>query len=373
MAGLRVWGARLPFAAIIIVALVSRSAQGMSAPVRQETVKPLSQGADSPANSEPGADREAVDREEAASDAELRKRVALAAFNEARRLFLLEHFVAAARQFRRSYDTLPSLEALLAAALAYDRAGAIFEAIDAYEEYLEFEDEDVARHAKAVRRLEELRGKLGVVVLRIAKPKQIAELILNGEVVTAEDFPRKVLPGQVSLVVRHVGVEALQEIDSAVGSGETTVIEVLPRPPDEPPSLKPEESPSSADLVGPPPPAVVDRRTFRTVLLIGGGLTGAAGITIAVLGGLTIRQARVYRAGLCAQVDGACMVGSTYPYAAEESFLRLRRATNVAVGVGLGLAVTTLVVATIVYKGRARGGANMARLRWRGPGFRFVF
>ena len=371
MAGLRGWGTQSSLAAVVIVALGSQSVQAMSAPVWQGPEKPISEGADRPASPpEPGADREEATRESAARDAELRKRVALAAFTEARRLFLLEQFMAAARQFRRSYNTLPSLEALLAAARAFDRAGAIFEAIESYEEYLEFEDEDVARHAKAVQRLGELRARLGKVQLRLAEPERISELVLNGEVVTAEDFPRSVLPGKVSLVVRHVGVEAPLVLDSSVGSGEVTVLEVPARSPDPPRSLKP-EGPAPSPRVITEPPAAIDRRTLRAVFATGGGLTGATAIAIAVLGGLTVKQKRVYRDGLCTQTDGACVAGSTYPYEAEESFIRLRRATNVTIGVGIALAVTTVVVATIVHKRRKPSAPEAAGMRDRRLRFAF--
>ncbi len=369
MAGFRVWGA-VSIAAVVIVALGSRPVQGMSPAKENKTAMPLSEGANVEASSEPVREREGL-----ASDDESRKRAALASFQEARRLFLLEQYAAAARQFRRSYDILPSLEALLAAARAYDRAGANFEAIDTYDEYLEFEDEDALRHAKAVRRLRELRAELGVVVLRVAEPEKIAELILNGEVVVLDNFPRSVLPGQVSLAIRHVGVEGMQVIESAVGSGETTVLEVLPRMPLGPPKL---DSPQMSELLGDTPeqasgepPAVAGRRILRAVLWTGGGLTGAAGLVVAVLGGMTMRQGRTYRAGLCALDDGVCAEGSTYPYAAEARFVRLKRGTNVAIGVGVGLAVTTLVVATIVHKGRVRSGTQLARHRRRG--LRFFF
>lgn len=365
MTGFRVWGTA-SLAAIVIFALGSRSAQGMSPAKENETVMPLAEGASFGASSESGPEREGL-----ASDDESRKRAALVLFQEARRLFLVEQYAAAAREFRRSYDTLPSLEALLAAARAYDRAGAILEAIDAYDEYLEFEDEDALRHAKAVRRLRELHAELGVVALRVSEPKKIVELRLNGEVVTLDNFPRSVLPGQVSLAIRQVGVTGIQLIESAVGSGETTVLEVLPPPRLLPPKL---DTPQRSTLPGEPsgePSAVAGRRIFRTVLWTGSGLTGGAGLAVAVLGGMTMRQGRIYRDGLCVLDDGVCTAGSTYPDAAEERFVMLRRGTNVAVGVAVGVAVTTFVVATIVHKNRVRSGAQLARHRRRG--FRFFF
>lgn len=296
----------------------------------------------------------------APEDDEARKRAALASFEEARRLFLAEDFAAAATEFRRSFETFPSLEALVAAARAYARAGDTFAAIDAYEEYAEFEDDNGERYAEAIERLRQLRAEVGELVLRIEDPGQILSMTLNGEGISFDDFPRRMMPGEVALEIRFVDVDKPRLITSRVRRGETTVLEISPRPVVVTPPPVDRPTPSPVIVEEPPKPSSL--RGLRVAFWGGVGLTTAAGIAVATLGGLTLRQRQIYYDALC-ETD-VCPEGATYPFAEEARFGELRRATNIVVGVGIGVAVVTLVVGGVLKrKQRARRKSAGIELR----------
>jgi hypothetical protein len=315
--------------------------------------------------------------DEGLDDEERRKAEALAAFQEARRLYLEGEYSAAAAEFRRSYDTLPSLEALVASARAYAKGGELFAAIAAYEEYLEFEDHDATRHDEALRHLRELRGRIAEVVLRIEAPEVVEELRLNGEVVDLEDFPRRILPGTIRLEIREAGSAEPRTITSEVRGGEKAVIDVPRRPPEPPPVVGPPVEPPEIAEPEPPP------RGLKVALFTGVGLTGAAALTVAALGGVTLRQRRIYADALCTiGEDGSCVEGSFYPHDEEARFYELRRATNVLVGVTAGVAVVTLAIglalrrASLRAKGAGKAGATgrrQVRVDWRVGGVALRF
>lgn len=288
-------------------------------------------------------------------DEEARKAEALAAFQEARRLYLEGEYSAAAEEFRRSFDTLPSLEALVASARAYAKGGELFAAITAYEEYLEFEDDDATRHDEALRHLRELRGRISEIVLRIEAPELVEELRLNGEIVALDDFPRRILPGTIRLEIREKGSAEPRTITAEVRGGEKAVIDVPRRAPSPPPVVGPPEEPPSVEEPAPPP------RGLKVGFFTGVGLTGAAALTVAALGGVTLRQRRIYADALCTiGEDGSCVEGSFYPHTEEARFYELRRATNIFVGVTAGVAVVTLAIGLALRRAsaRAKGSAN---------------
>ncbi len=297
---------------------------------------------------ERGEEAEEAEAEEAEDD-EARKQAALASFEAARRLFLAEDFVGAAAEFRRSFEAFPSLEALLASARAYEQAGETFAAIDAYEEYAEFEDEDAERYASALERLRQLRAQVGELVLRIEDPSQIVGLTMDGEEVAFGDFPMRVMPGEVTLEIRFAEVEKPRVITSRVRMGETTVLEISPRPPivtqPPPPQRTKPEPPVEVE----PPPSL---RGLRVAFWGGVGLSAAAGVAVATLGGLTLRQRQIYYEARCP--SEVCEEGAVYPFAEEARFGELRRATNIALGAGIGVAVVTLAVGGVLKRRQAK-------------------
>jgi len=336
----------LPSVALVGVGLVAPHAgaaapPGMAGdlPLATDEVKGGEEGEDRAAEPGSAGDEETLP-EAAPDDDEARKRAALASFEEARRLFMAQDFAAAAAEFRRSFETFPSLEALLAAARAYARAGDTFAAIDAYEEYGEFEDEDAERYEEAVERLRLLRAEVGELVLRIEDPSQILSMTLNGESIAFEDFPLRVMPGEVALEIRFADVAKPRLITSRVRSGETTVLEISPRPVVVTPEPEPEPS-----VVAEPLP-LPSQRGLRVAFWGGVGLSATAGIAVATLGGLTLRQREIYYDALCE--TAVCPAGAAYPFAEAARFGELRRATNIVVGVGIGVAVVTLVVGGVL-------------------------
>jgi hypothetical protein len=354
----------LPSVALVGAVLVAPHA--VAAPPGIAGDRPLTTDEGEVVGAEAEADAPAEDAgegslpEAAPVDDEARKRAALASFEEARRLFLAEEFAAAAAEFRRSFETFPSLEALVAAARAYARAGDTFAAIDAYEEYAEFEDDNAERYAEAIERLRQLRAEVGELVLRIEDPGQILSMTLNGEGISFDDFPRRMMPGEVALEIRFVDVEKPRLITSRVRRGETTVLEISPRPVVVTP--RPVDRPTPSPVVVEEPPKPSSLRGLRVAFWGGVGLTTAAGIAVATLGGLTLRQRQIYYDALCE--TNVCPEGATYPFAEEARFGELRRATNIVVGVGIGVAVVTLVVGGVLKrKQRARRKSAGIELR----------
>ena len=355
----------LPIAALIGVGLVVRGAAAEAPPQLGEE-RSLATGdvEDAAAPEAPvddrvvsGADGEAAAPEEAPEDDEVRKKAALASFEEARRLFHDGEFAAAAAEFRRSFEAFPSLEALLASARAYEQAGETFAAIDAYEEYAEFEDENVERYAEAKERLRQLRAEVGELVLRIEDPGQIVSLTMNGEGVSFDDFPMRVMPGEVALEIFFVDDQTPRRVTSSVRRGETTVLEISPRPVVVTPPVRKDPEPPEPVVVEPPAPSL---RGHRIAFWGGVGLSAAAGIAVATLGGLTLRQRQIYADALCE--TEVCEEGAVYPFEEEARFFELRRATNVAVGLGIGVAVVTLVVGGALARRQRSARRRAARI-----------
>ncbi|MEZ4380222.1 MAG: hypothetical protein R3A79_02650 [Nannocystaceae bacterium] len=295
-------------------------------------------------------------------DEEARKAEALAAFQEARRLYLEGDYAAAAAEFRRSFDTLPSLEALVASARAYAKGGQRIAAVDVYEEYMEFEDEDAERHAEAQRHLRELRGQIGEIVVRLEAPESAEEIRLNGEVVALSDFPKWIVPGPIRLEIVERGSAEPRVITALVRGGEKAVIDVpRARPEPEPVVAEPEPAPIVVEPEPEPEP-----RGLRRAFWAGVGLTGAAALATATLGGLTLRQRQMYADALCAVDDsGGCVDGSFYPHDEEARFFELRRATNVLVGVTAGVAVVTLALGVAARRASQRSQRSQGRARVR--------
>ncbi|MCB9566731.1 MAG: hypothetical protein H6710_05880 [Myxococcales bacterium] len=286
-----------------------------------------------------GDDDAAADEVE--QDDEARKQAALELFQHARQLYLDGEYAAAAREFRRSFDTLPSLEALVAAARAHAAAGDLLAGLDTYREYLSFEDDDAHRHQEALEHYRELRLQVGEIALRVERPETIRAITLNGEAVELRDFPRQLVPGPIVLEIQREGLDTPRVIRAEVHGGETTVIE-LPAPArvatvveTAPPPIEPPTEPP----LRPPSPGL------RIVFWSGVALSGVAALSMATLGGLTMREKRRFEEGLCSNIDGGgCADGASYPHVAERRFAELRLATNIVVGVGAGIAVATLAI-----------------------------
>lgn len=292
-------------------------------------------------------------------EAEDRRDEALAAFQRARERFQTGAYEEAAEAFLLSYRTLPSLEALVAAALAFERAGRLVAAAQTYREYLEFEDDDVARREEALAAYQGLRSRIGEVQVRVGNPAAIERLSLNGEELGLEDFPRLVMPGVVSLKIVGVGGSG-REIDAEVRPGGTTLINIpdvalVSRPPPKtqvrPPVI----------LDRPPPPA--RGPGLKIALWSGVGVTAAAAVAMATLGGLALDARADYEAGLCP--DAVCSDGASYPFAEEQRFYDLRAATNVMVGVSAGVAVVTAALGIALARQRSRS-RQAGRVRLRG-------
>ena len=248
---------------------------------------------------------------------------------------------------------------MVAAALAFERAGRLVAAAQTYREYLEFEDDDVARREEALAAYQGVRSRIGEVQVRVGNPAAIERLSLNGEELGLEDFPRLVMPGVVSLKISGAG--GSREIDAEVRPGGTTLINI----PDVALVSRP---PPKTDVR---PPVILDRPLppahgpgLKIAFWSGVGVTAAATVAMATLGGLALDARADYEAGLCP--DAVCSDGSTYPHAEEQRFYGLRTATNVMVGVSAGVAVVTAALGIAFARQRSRS-KKKGRVRLRGP------
>lgn len=297
-----------------------------------------------------------VEPEEAA------RALALESFRRGRDLYNASEWAAAAAAFRRSYEALPSLEALFAEARALDAGGEALGALRVYEEYLDFEDDDAARHEEGVRRQRELRGQVGELTLRVGDPAAVRTVRVDGEVVGLESFPRRMLPGRVMIEI--VGAEPLQRrtLGAEVRAGESSIIEF-------------EGFPKVAVVRAPPiggggdggdeRDAEARGRRLQGAFWGGVALSAVSGVAVATLGGLTLDARSDYASKLCPPpASGGCPDNAKYPAAEEARFGRLKTATNAMVAVTGVVAAVTLGLGIAALRAR-RGGAAGRRGAWR--------
>lgn len=294
---------------------------------------------------------------------------ALESFRRARDLYNSGEWAAAAAEFRRSYETLPSLEALVAEARALDAGGEVLAALRVYEEYLDFEDDDAGRHEEGLRRQRELRAQIGELTLRVGDPAAVRTVRVGGEEVGLEAFPRRMLPGKVEIEI--VGAEPLQRrtLEAEVRAGESSIIEFA-------------GFPKLAVVRAPPIGGGVDGgderggeargRRLRGAFWGGVAVSAAGGVAVATLGGLTLEARSAYVSKLCPPpAQGGCPANAEYPAAEEARFGRLKTATNAMVIVTGVVAAVTLGLGIAALRARRGGAASRTGAWWRGGAVAF--
>ncbi len=124
-------------------------------------------------------------------------------------------YAEAARSFEASYAAAESAEAAFNAALAHDRAGGNLMTMAWFRRYLAFDTSSTDKgYPHALRRVEELRARLGELRLQVESREPVRAVLVNGEPVLLTDFPRLVEPGRVD--VRLLGDRADQVADILV-------------------------------------------------------------------------------------------------------------------------------------------------------------
>src|SRR5690606_31599826 len=105
----------------------------------------------------------------------------------------------AAEAFDRSLAAAWSINALYNKAQSLDRASDLVAALAAYREYLAHAKPNDEHLSAAISRSEQLRQRLGEVLLQIDSPEAIREIRINGEAVEPASFPRLTLPGPLDV------------------------------------------------------------------------------------------------------------------------------------------------------------------------------
>lgn len=301
---------------------------------------------------------------------------------EARRVFRLAKqqfnagaYAEAARSFEASYAAAESAEAAFNAALAHDRAGGNLMTMAWFRRYLAFDTSSTDKgYPHALRRVEELRARLGELRLQVESREPVRAVLVNGEPVLLTDFPRLVEPGRVDVRLLGDRADQVADILVEVAAGGTWTIhftgfaraasEPVPRP----------ETPPVATR-DPPPDREAERRgrVFGTLAWTGVGVTAASAIGMGVLGGLALARHDAWKAHLC---DGSNVCPDQYTEAMADAAAlhRYRDATNVMVGVTAGLAVITLAlgIAALRARQKARDGGS-GRLRVTFTGLQLAF
>lgn len=301
---------------------------------------------------------------------------------EARRLFRLAkeqfnaaEYPAAAGNFEASFSAAESPEAAYNAALAHDKAGARVATMTWFRRYIAYESSTRdTGYPHALRRVEELRARLGELRLQVDSSEPVRAVFVNGEAVALGDFPRLIEPGRIEVRLLGDRPDAVVDIPVEVAPGGTWTIhftgfartpaEPLPRP--SPPVVRPDPVPV------PHPDAVRRVRALAILTWTGAGLTAASAITMGVFGGLALRKQAAWESHLC----GRHICADQY-VAAESDADALRgyvRATNVLVGVTAGLAVITLALGVTALRERQKArDAATGRLRVTFAGLQLAF
>lgn len=297
---------------------------------------------------------------------------ALRLFRAARVLYNAGQYREAALGFEASFAAAESPEAAYNAALAHDRAGAPVATMTWFRRYLAVaRAESDPSYPQALKRVEELRARLGELHLRIDHPEGLREIRVNGVPVAIEDFPRLVEPGRIE--VRFIGEAPGQAVDipSEVPAGGPSTIHF--------PGFVAAPAPQKAVVLPPvvraepPDPRQTPRyRRLRALFWTGAGLTAASAVTMGVLGGLVVRDFNNYHDAYDPNVPE-----SEYPANAadQDRFHGYKLATNAMIGVTAGLAAITVVLGIVTLReGRqARAITRAAQVRFAPGGLVVTF
>jgi tetratricopeptide (TPR) repeat protein len=261
-------------------------------------------------------------------------------------------YAAAAAAFLRSYELQPTAEALFNAALAYEQAGAVIEAITTYERFLAEPAPPRDLVDAAQLSIESLLPTVAVLKgLRYAPEQPPAELFVNGERVELDAFPRLVLPGEIEIeVVAQTGERARETYELA--AGEKLIVDLrglLPAPEPPPPEIVVDEGPSAAERDA--ARARAQRTaTLRKLTWAGLGMTGASAIAATTLGALALRERRLYEEFTCFQfADDVCPPDFQIDDAEahHRAYTRYVWGGTIVAGVSGGFAIASLVIGLV--------------------------
>lgn len=288
---------------------------------------------------------------------------AIRLFRAAKELYSAGRYDEAAGGFAASFAAAESAEAAYNAALAHDKVGAPLATMTWFRRYLAVARSDTdPSYPQALKRVEELRARLGELRLQIDDPAEIREVRVNGQVIELTDFPQLVEPGRIEVRLIGDDPDEVADLPAEVSPGGTWTIHFsgFARAPEPARDPKP-EPPTVRD---PPDPEPSRRhRTLVRLFWTGAGLTAASAIGVAVFGGLVLRVRDDPQCGMSLCPDDA------------EDFKRYQRDANIMVGVASGLAVVTLALGLAAVRERRKSRAQVlgGRLRLTATGLQLAF
>lgn len=234
-------------------------------------------------------------------------------FMQGQRAFTSGDFRHAAESFEGAYKRVPKLPALWNAARAWHRAGEPVKAANRYAEYLDKAPPKAPDRASAIKSMNELEGKLGKLEIHA---EGFDSITVDGEPVVGTRL--YVTPGS-HVVEGKAGTKTAKETATASAGTATSIVLAVPE---------------DAPVTPPPPPPVQEEKRHGispVFVAVGGGLT-AVGAGLVIWSGLeTIGQRSTFDRNMTQKNldDGRSM----------------QTRTNVLIGVTIGLAVATGVLA----------------------------
>ncbi len=182
---------------------------------------------------------------------------------KAREAFGQEDFAGAARYFSQAYDAAPHPATLYNVAMAWDQAGELARAADAYRRVLDEPGLDETRTEAAQQRLAELGQSLAQ--LRILEPKGGKASVAHLQDATIP-VSLYLVPGSYDVqIVRPDGSRVRRTVEGRAGQSVDLVIEVATTPLSESPTRdEPSQRPSSSTA---PPPVDDSTATWGWIAL----------------------------------------------------------------------------------------------------------
>jgi hypothetical protein len=296
--------------------------------------------------------------------------------------FAEERYAAAATEFELSYRASAAPVTLYNIALSHELANAPVPAIIAYERYLEDADVSPDERAEVERTLARLGTLVGAIELRVPDEIELAEIRVDGVPVETDGFMARARSrpaendAKVAIrILTEPGPRVVEFVGSAEGqrderrlvvaAGQTWAIEVSF---DEPPPATETDEPATIGRPPEPPPgpeASADlgaerrARALKASFFGGLALTATSGVGIAVLGGLTRREERLFNEAKC---DPVCEEPVGYPHDHKDRAENLMVATNVMIGVTAALGAATAIVGILAYRRGERTGRRARRV-----------
>lgn len=284
-------------------------------------------------------------------------------------------YAEAAAAFERSYASAEFGNTLFSIVTAYDAASSPVAALGAARRFMALPEcegaegpanrpcgELDARFSieRDVRRLEALIGELD---LDVQQGVILREIRVNGRVRAQRDFPLILLPG--SYVVELVGPNKgdYREHPLEIEAGKASILTVLPfvRELDTGGGDGGEDGGDDGGADGGGRDRLIDperrARFLKGFFWTSASLTAVSAVTLGVVGGLTLRERRLFKEEKCAAVcDEEMAEDHPYPHDRRDRFNQLLPVTNAMIGVTAALGVTTIVLGVFAFsKPRKRG------------------